>query len=98
MPCHAGQVNQLRTGNQPERNVRDVEEGVVRDFSSRMSYGEYLDLPTLLSAQHPVSVPEHHDELLFIVQHQTTELWFKLMLHELEAARRSLAVDESGRH
>ena len=69
---------------------------MVRDFSSRMSYAEYLDLPTLLSAQHPVSEPEHHDELLFIVQHQTTELWFKLMLHELAAARRALAVDDIG--
>jgi tryptophan 2,3-dioxygenase len=61
-----------------------------------MSYGEYLDLATLLSAQHPVSTPEHHDELLFIIQHQTTELWFRLMLHELEAARRSLAADQIG--
>ena len=69
---------------------------MVRDFSSRMSYAEYLDLPTLLSAQHPVSEPEHHDELLFIVQHQTTELWFKLMLHELAAARRALTVDDVG--
>jgi tryptophan 2,3-dioxygenase len=89
-------VNQP-TDHQSERNVREVEETVVRDFSSRMSYAEYLDLPTLLSAQHPVSEPEHHDELLFIVQHQTTELWFKLMLHELEAARRALTVDDVGR-
>ncbi|GAA3617917.1 tryptophan 2,3-dioxygenase [Microlunatus ginsengisoli] len=81
----------------PERsNVREVERDIVRDFSARMSYAEYLDLDTLLAAQHPVSRPEHHDELLFIVQHQTTELWFKLMLHELEAARRSFADDQIG--
>ena len=84
------------TSDDEQRNEREVERGIVRDFSSRMSYGEYLDLETLLSAQHPVSAPEHHDELLFIIQHQTTELWFRLMLHELEAARRSLAADEIG--
>jgi len=84
------------TPDRSETQLREVEESVVRDFSSRMSYAEYLDLPTLLSAQHPVSEPEHHDELLFIVQHQTTELWFKLMLHELAAARRALTVDDVG--
>src|SRR5918993_6064702 len=67
-------------------NSRAIEDGVVTDFSDRMSYGGYLDLPTLLSAQRPLSDPEHHDELLFIVQHQTTELWLKLVLHELEHA------------
>src|SRR4051794_25137960 len=51
-----------------------------------MSYGGYLELDTLLAAQHPLSDPEHHDELLFIIQHQTTELWLKLVLHELSAA------------
>ena len=56
-----------------------------------MSYGGYLDLPTLLSAQRPISRPEHHDELLFIIQHQTTELWLKLVLHELETAARPAA-------
>jgi tryptophan 2,3-dioxygenase len=75
-------------------NVRDVEDSVVTDFSDRMSYGGYLDLPTLLSAQRPLSDPEHHDELLFIVQHQTTELWLKLMLHELRGACASLRADE----
>ena len=59
-----------------------------------MSYGGYLDLPTLLSAQRPISRPEHHDELLFIIQHQTTELWLKLVLHELETARDLLRADE----
>ncbi|MBM9466673.1 tryptophan 2,3-dioxygenase [Nakamurella sp. YIM 132084] len=59
-----------------------------------MSYGDYLDLDRLLSAQHPRSSPEHHDEMLFIVQHQTSELWFKLVLHELIAARDLIAADD----
>ncbi|TPW78149.1 tryptophan 2,3-dioxygenase [Schumannella soli] len=59
-----------------------------------MSYGGYLQLDTLLAAQLPVSEPEHHDELLFIVQHQTTELWLKLVIHELDDARRLLAADD----
>ena len=77
-----------------EANTRTIEASVVTDFSDRMSYGGYLDLPTLLSAQRPISRPEHHDELLFIIQHQTTELWLKLVLHELETARDLLRADE----
>ncbi len=77
-------------------NTRTVEEGVVTDFRDRMTYGGYLDLDTLLSAQRPVSRPAHHDELLFIVQHQTTELWLKLVLHELACACRLLREDELG--
>jgi len=80
-----------------EANTRTIEATVVTDFSDRMSYGGYLDLPTLLSAQRPISRPEHHDELLFIVQHQTTELWLKLVLHELETARDLLRDDQLGR-
>ncbi|WP_127794680.1 tryptophan 2,3-dioxygenase [Agromyces sp. LHK192] len=75
-------------------NTRDIEASVVTDFSDRMSYGGYLDLATLLAAQRPISRPEHHDELLFIVQHQTTELWLKLVLHELSTACRLLREDE----
>ncbi|WP_251439372.1 tryptophan 2,3-dioxygenase [Microbacterium sp. USTB-Y] len=59
-----------------------------------MTYGSYLDLDRLLGAQHPVSVPQHHDEMLFIIQHQTTELWLKLVLHELGTARDRLAEDD----
>ncbi|WP_347039195.1 tryptophan 2,3-dioxygenase [Glutamicibacter halophytocola] len=62
-----------------------------------MSYGSYLDLDRVLSAQHPVSVPEHHDEMLFIIQHQASELWLKLMLHELLEARRLLGLDDIGK-
>ena len=68
-----------------EGNTRAIEETVVTDFEARMSYGGYLDLGTLLSAQRPLSDPEHHDELLFIIQHQTTELWLKLVRESLEA-------------
>ena len=75
-----------------EKNTRKLDKGIVRDFSSRMSYASYLQLPTLLSAQQPVSEPEHHDELLFIIQHQTTELWLKLVLHELRSAAERLRV------
>lgn len=77
-------------------NTRAVEDDIVTDFSNRMSYGSYLGLHELLGAQHPVSTPEHHDELLFIIQHQTTELWLKLMLHELRSACAALAVDDLG--
>ncbi|KVE23631.1 tryptophan 2,3-dioxygenase [Burkholderia singularis] len=58
------------------------------DFSQSMSYGDYLSLSTLLNAQHPRS-PEHN-EMLFIIQHQTSELWMKLALFELRAARASI--------
>jgi tryptophan 2,3-dioxygenase len=76
------------------RAVRAIEEGVQRDFTAAMSYGDYLGLDQLLSAQHPRSEPPQHDELLFIVQHQTSELWLKLMLHELRSARALVAVDD----
>jgi len=61
------------------------------DFSNDMSYGDYLRLDQVLSAQQPLS-PDHN-ELLFIVQHQTSELWMKLMLHELQGAIGNVAVD-----
>ncbi|GGX97440.1 tryptophan 2,3-dioxygenase [Massilia dura] len=63
--------------------------GAQLDFSRDMSYGDYLSLDTILGAQHPLS-PDHN-ELLFIVQHQTSELWMKLMLHELHGARGNIA-------
>jgi tryptophan 2,3-dioxygenase len=68
-------------------STRPLEEGIERDFSRNLSYGEYLDLGRVLGAQHPRAVPPRHDEMLFIVQHQTSELWLKLMLHELRSAR-----------
>jgi len=59
-----------------------------------MSYGDYLHLDEVLSAQHPLS--PNHNEMLFIVQHQTSELWMKLMLHELHAAIDCIAKDQLG--
>ena len=67
-------------------------EGAETDFARRMSYGDYLALDKILGAQHPLS--EAHDEMLFIIQHQTTELWMRLAIHELSAARRAIAMDE----
>ncbi len=61
------------------------------DFSKDMSYGDYLGLDQILNAQHPLSPA--HDEMLFIIQHQTSELWMKLALHELLAARERIATD-----
>jgi tryptophan 2,3-dioxygenase len=71
-----------------------IEEGAQLDFSKDMSYGDYLHLDELLEAQHPRSA--EHNEMLFIVQHQTTELWMKLLLHELGAAVRCVADDKLG--
>jgi tryptophan 2,3-dioxygenase len=75
-------------------NSRPIEDGVVKDFRVNLSYGEYLHLDELLGAQHLVSRPPHHDELLFVIQHQTSELWLKLVLHELRFAQSSLAADD----
>jgi tryptophan 2,3-dioxygenase len=71
-----------------------TEEGAKLDFSRDMSYGDYLKLDAVLNAQQPLS-PDHN-EMLFIVQHQTSELWMKLMLHELSAAVAAIARDELG--
>ncbi len=76
----------------PEHIV--TEEKAQLDFSQSMSYGDYLQLDAILGAQKPLS-PDHN-EMLFIVQHQTSELWMKLMLHELKAAIANVAADELG--
>src|SRR5690606_16379079 len=67
-------------------NARALEAGIHTDLTGRLSYGGYLRLDRLLSAQQPLSDPPHHDELLFIIQHQVSELWLKLLVHELRAA------------
>jgi tryptophan 2,3-dioxygenase len=69
-------------------------EQVHWDFREAMSYGDYLSLPQLLSAQKPLS--NEHDEVLFIIMHQTSELWMKLCLHEVTAAIRQIRADELG--
>jgi tryptophan 2,3-dioxygenase len=70
---------------------RPLESGIRRDLREDMTYADYLRLDLLLSAQQPLS--RHHDELLFIIQHQTSELWMRLLIHELESACRNLAAD-----
>ncbi len=69
-----------------EENLRPLEPGIVTDFSHRLTYGGYLCLAELLAQQRPLSSPQHHDELLFIIQHQVAELWMKQLIHELRAA------------
>jgi len=82
----------MKKGSNPEGIVHA--EGAKLDFAADMSYGDYLHLDAVLTAQHPRS-PDHN-EMLFIVQHQTSELWMKLMLHELHAAIGCIADDQLG--
>jgi len=79
-----------------DSNKRELEPGIVTDLQDRLSYAGYLCLDELLAAQQPLSDPTHHDEMLFIIQHQTAELWMKLMLHELQAAIRYVQADSLG--
>ena len=67
-------------------------EGAQMNFREQMSYGDYLNLDRLLNAQSPRS--SAHDELLFIIQHQTSELWMKLAIHEIKAATKAIHDDD----
>lgn len=67
-------------------------EGAQMSFRERMSYGDYLQLQPVLNAQTPLSTA--HDELLFIIQHQTSELWMKLAIHEIRAAIEAIRTDD----
>lgn len=71
---------------------RPVEDGVVTDLAGESTYGSYLRLDLLLAAQQPVT--DHHDEMLFVVQHQVTELWLKQLVHELRSAIALIDADE----
>jgi len=73
---------------------REFEAAIHTDFQDRLDYGGYLHLERILSAQEPLSNPEHHDEMLFIIQHQTSELWMKLAVHELKAAVEHVRQDQ----
>ena len=75
-----------------DHNASVAPDGAFTDFSDAMSYGDYLRLDLLLAAQQPAST--EHNELLFIIQHQVTELWMKLTLHELTAAREQIIRDD----
>ncbi len=68
--------------------------GTKTDLKGQLDYSGYLALEELLKCQRTLSVPQHHDELLFIIQHQTTELWFKLVIHELRESLRLIAADQ----
>lgn len=74
-------------------SLRPLEAGITTDLRDRLTYAGYLRLDLVLAAQQPRSAPDNHDELLFIVQHQTSELWMKLMIAELRAAIGCLRED-----
>ena len=76
-------------------NYREVEQGIHTDLKDRMTYGKYLHLDEILDAQHCLS--DQHDEMLFIIIHQASELWLKLAGHEIEASIRNIR-DQNFRH
>jgi len=75
-------------------NRREFEKSIHVDLAGSMTYSDYLCLDRLLAAQELRSQPPHHDEMLFVIQHQTSELWMKLMIHELDAVLRNLRADQ----
>ncbi len=77
-----------------QNNFRELEDSIHTDFKDDMSYGDYLDLEKILSAQHPLS--KEHDEMLFIIIHQASELWLKLAGHELAAAMTYIEEENFG--
>ncbi|MGM7724541.1 tryptophan 2,3-dioxygenase [uncultured Metabacillus sp.] len=78
--------------NNEPNSGKELEKGIRTDFQHAMSYGDYLKLDHILSSQHRCS--DHHDEMLFIIIHQTSELWMKLILHELSAAIQCISKNE----
>ena len=82
--------------SEEKENRRPLEAGIKTALADRLTYSGYLGLDRLLSAQEPLSEPRHHDEMLFIVQHQVAELWMKLIIHELRAACEHIAADNPG--
>ncbi len=80
-------------GEQPKRvSTTENEKSIHTDFSNNMTYGEYLQLDKILASQNRLS--DHHDEMLFIIIHQVSELWMKLILHEMNAAIESIEKGE----
>lgn len=77
----------------PMTTYDPARDGAEMSFDGRMSYGDYLHIDQILTAQQQLTPA--HDEMLFIIQHQTSELWMKLALHELDAARRAVAEDRA---
>ena len=72
----------------------DPASGAITDLRDQLTYSGYLQLETLLAAQRPLSDPPHHDEMLFIIQHQTSELWMKLAIHELQEVINRIRADD----
>ena len=75
---------------------RSLDTGLETDLKGRTTYSGYLMLDKVLDAQQPLSNPPHHDEMLFIIQHQTSELWLKLIIHEIQAAIAAIQSDDLG--
>lgn len=89
----SAKVSRESGNNMSEKSDHPVwDEGAHTNFSEDMSYGDYLGLEGLLTAQKPLG--GHHDEMLFIIIHQATELWMKLMIHEAEAAVAKIRADD----
>jgi len=80
-----------------DSNIRELEVSIRTDLDHELTYDRYLGLDRLLSAQNLLSNPPHHDEMLFIIQHQTSELWMKLIIHELQNALDYMRQDRPGR-
>jgi len=84
----------LNIGTVDAMTNRKIEASIHSDLDRNSDYTSYLQLESVLDAQHPLSDPPHHDEMLFIIQHQVTELWIKLIIHETEAAIASIRKDD----
>lgn len=80
----------IHSGDLREMNKRKLESTIHTELDRDNDYTAYLGLDVLLDAQHPLSDPPHHDEMLFIIQHQVAELWIKLVIHEIRGAMRLL--------
>ncbi|MFU8877205.1 MAG: tryptophan 2,3-dioxygenase [Wenzhouxiangellaceae bacterium] len=86
-------MNKIDEHSASPANRRELEAGIHTELGEGLDYQGYLGLDKVLNAQQPLSDPPHHDEMLFIIQHQTAELWFKLIIHELGAAIENLEAD-----
>jgi tryptophan 2,3-dioxygenase len=94
-PFNSSHSNDAQSkNNKSKKNQRDIEAGIHTDFDEEMSYGDYLQLNQILSAQKPLS--NEHDEMLFIIIHQSSELWLKLAGHELASAVKYLQENKFG--
>ena len=92
LQCSPGtRRNRRRNGNMTRRKL---EASIHTDLNRDNDYTAYLALDVLLEAQKPLSDPPHHDEMLFIIQHQITELWIKLVIHEIEGASNRIRDDD----